>query len=313
MSARGRVRRALAEAGGVAARGAVREAGPHPPAHPFGEARVVEGEAVRAIPVGTPEAAPDGVGFLAGVQRYVVDGHFGLVPVVRAWVDAGVLVRRGGALRCVARVGEEFVVVPAGKLADRARRALDAVALPVVESAAGSRPHPLLDRWAAITCIEGRRAACELAVAARFLAAPDAGPLVVDGPLAGFTGTAGLDRVIAVVRHHETLYLEANDLEVALTLPPEHRSSMFARPGGAGGGDTHSWYLRLWPWTEEDLVHGLVRVERTAATPPEADRVSRWLLADRAPIASADPRWDRQLYPMHEVGTFLRAHAGGWG
>jgi len=38
--------------------------------------------------------------------------------------------------------------------------------------------------------------------------------------------------------------------------------------------------------------------------------VSRWILAERAPLATPDGRWDRLLYPIHEVETFLRARAG---
>lgn len=316
MSTRGRVRRALQRAGGILSEGNVREAGPRLIAHPFAESRVVEGGVLRAIAVPAPRAAPDGVGFLGGIQRYVVDGHLGLIPVVRAWVAAGVLARRHGVLAHAASAGEEFMVVPAGRLDREQRAAVGAAGLSVVECQAGPRPHPLRDRWAAVRAIETRRAACEALVAGRVLAERDGDPLVVDGPLAAFAHLPGRARVVGVVRRQETLYLEGDDLAAALTLPSGHRSRVFAwSPAADGGGDlTYSWYLRLWPWTDEDLLHGLVRVERTGVRDPaaEADRVSRWLLADRAPIAGPDPHWDRQLYPMHEAEAYLRAHAGGW-
>jgi hypothetical protein len=57
-----------------------------------------------------------------------------------------------------------------------------------------------------------------------------------------------------------------------------------------------------------------VRLERPAAdgVVEEATAVSRWLLAERAPIAAPDERWDRLLYPIRQVEEYLRARAGGW-
>ena len=316
MSARVRVRRALEGAGGIWARGAVHEAGPRAIAHPFGRSRVVEGDRVRAIPA-APAASPDGMGFLAGLQQYVVDGHFGLVPVVRARVAAAALARREGTLARAAGAEEEFLVVPAGRLDRDQRRAVADAGLPVAESDAGPEPHPLLDRWAAVRVIVGRRASGERRVAEGLLQEREGAPLVVDRALAGFADLPGRGRGVGVLARHETLYLEGADLRVALTLPPGHRSSVFAwsPAGGRDGGDvTYSWYLRLWPGADDDLLHGLVRVERLDLADPaaDADRVSGWLLADRAPIGAADPEWDRRLYPLYEVEAYLRAHAGGW-
>lgn len=306
------MREALARAGGTAARGTVRRFAPQPVPRPFATAQVVEGDAIAALPIGPPEPAPEGVGFVDGIQQYVVDGHLGLTPVVRAYVDAAVLARRDGVLRCAARVGEEFLVVAEARLTSRQRAALKAIDLPVRQSDAGPRPHPLVDLWAATQVIERRRAACEMAAARAFLAEGPEAPLFVDGAVAGLAGAPGAERAIGIVKEHDTQFLDGPDLDVALTLPAGFRSSVFARSGS--GGETHSWYLRLWPWPEEDLLHGLARLERLAggATVAEATRVSRWLLAERAPIAAPDPRWDRLIYPMHEVETYLRAHAGGW-
>jgi hypothetical protein len=306
------MREALARAGGTAARGTVRRFAPQPVAKPFARSRVVEGSAVAALEVGPPEPAPEGVGFVDGIQQYVVDGHIGLTPVVRAYVDAAVLERRDGVLRCAARSGDEFLVVPGERLTAQQRGALEAIGLPVRDSDPGPRPHPLVDLWAATQVIEQRRTACEITAGRDFLAARPGTWLFVDGGVTGLAGLAGAERAIGIVKEHETQFLDGPDLEVALTLPVGSRSSVFTR--SRGRAETHSWYLRLWPWPEEDLLHGLTRIERLAgaAVAAEAHMVSRWLLAERAPIATPDPRWDRLIYPMHEVEMYLRAHAGGW-
>lgn len=274
---------------------------------------MVEGARVRAVPVGPAEAAPDGVGFADGIQRWGIEGHFGLVPVARAQIAAGVLVRADGALRSAVRLDEEFLIVPADRLGDRERAAIAGVGLPVHEADAGARPHPFLDRWAAAQVVERRREALERQVARAFLETQPDAVLIVDGGLAGLRGVAGAERAIGVAKQHETQFLEGPDLEAALTAPAGSRSSVFARDLD-DGTVLFSWYLRLWPWTDEDLLYGLTRVERMAGdgVVKDADRVSRWLLAERAPIAGRDSRWDRLLYPLHEVETVLRAQAGGW-
>jgi hypothetical protein len=189
--------------------------------------------------------------------------------------------------------------------------ALTGVGLPIREADAGPRTHPLLERWAAAVVVEQRREELERDACRAFLSAEPTAPLIVDGGLTTLAGAAGAERAIGVAKQHETQFLEGNDLAVALTLPAGSRSSIFRRE--TGGAGTHSWYLRLWPWTDEELLHGLVRVERLGpVSGDDADQVSRWLLAERAPIAGRDPRWDRLLYPLHEVETVLRAQAGGW-
>lgn len=274
---------------------------------------MVEGTRVRAVPVGPAEPAPDGVGFADGVQRWGIEGHFGLVPVARAQIAAGVLVRVDGALRSAAGLTEEFLIVPADRLAGPQQDALAALGLPVYDSDAGERPHPFLDRWAAAQVVERRREALEREACRAFLAERPEAMLVVDGGLAGLRHVAGVERAIGIAKQHETQFLDGADLEAALTAPAGSRSSVFARELD-DGAVLLSWYLRLWPWTDEDLLHGLTRVERTAGSGvvEDADRVSRWLLAERAPIAGRDSRWDRLLYPLHEVETLLRAQAGGW-
>jgi hypothetical protein len=117
--------------------------------------------------------------------------------------------------------------------------------------------------------------------------------------------------MIGVSKSHATLPFEGDDLDRYLRLPPGHRSSIFA-PQTRCVAPVHAWALRLWDWESKDLFHGLVRVEVSPANgvPATADLISRRLLAERAPISTPDPRWDRLLYGIHSVEQYLRARAG---
>ncbi len=179
---------------------------------------------------------------------------------------------------------------------------------------AGERPHPIVDVQLAAREIERRREELEVVVATAVLASDRDCWVVVDGALGGLARVLPEGpRVLGLVKSHETQFLDGPDLEVAVTLPVGHRTSVFARPLRERGS-VYTWYLRLRPWEEHDLLHGLVRIERppTDEAVSEATAVSRWLLAERAPLSAPDGRWDRLLYPIHQVETFLRAQAGGW-
>jgi hypothetical protein len=58
-----------------------------------------------------------------------------------------------------------------------------------------------------------------------------------------------------------------------------------------------------------DALWGLVRVE-VALEGTSADRanlVSRWLLAERSPVALPDPRWGAMAYGIRLTEEYLRA------
>ena len=73
-----------------------------------------------------------------------------------------------------------------------------------------------------------------------------------------------------------------------------------------------SWYLRVADATGRDPFWGLVRVEvaqldKPAALTARADEVSRWILAERLPLALPDPRWDKMAYGIRDAEEYLRA------
>jgi len=147
-------------------------------------------------------------------------------------------------------------------------------------------------------------------VGRRYRARSDAW-LIVDGPLTESPQWAQDPRMLGVSKSHATLPFGGEELDHYLRLAAGHRSPVF-EPAGHTVTPVHSWALRLWPWEGRDVLHGLVRVETapTLDTLAQADQLSRWLLAERAPVSTPDPRWDRLLYGIHAVEQYLRASAG---
>ena len=69
-----------------------------------------------------------------------------------------------------------------------------------------------------------------------------------------------------------------------------------------------SWYLRMWPpQSGADALGSLMRIEAPRDTEPDVvDEISRWILAERAPLAKPDPRWPAMIYPIHYVEKILK-------
>jgi hypothetical protein len=286
---------------------------PHPLSRPFGSAELIEHETVQAIGVGDPRDPPAGASFLDGIQRYAVVGRFGLVPVVRGAVAAAVLVRHEQDLAVEYLRSEEFIVVSTHRLSGHRLAELEATGLPVFDSGEGEREHPIVDVHLAARVVEGRREAAELAAARGYLGSRPQGWLVVDGSVAPYLDEAKAARVLGLIKSHETQFLEGRDLETALTLPAGYRTSVFARSVGERR-TVHSWYLRLWPREEHDLLFGLVRLELAPSedSARQATEISGWMLAERAPLSAPDSRWDRLIYPVSRVEAYLRAQMGDW-
>jgi ribosomal protein S18 acetylase RimI-like enzyme len=287
---------------------------PPPITTPYGTAEPVEGPEVVAVPVVGPPGSPVDAAFADGIQRYVVEGWFGLAPVVRAYVASAVLERTDRTLVPVRHRTEEFLVAPLEHLPPRVVDSLKQFPMPVYDCRGVERPHPLLDVQRAVGIVEQRRRAAEAEVVEGYRRESRVACLVVDGSLRGLgAGEAVGPTLLGVIKSHETQFLRGADLETALTLREGHRTTVFCRLV-EGGAPMYSWYLRLWDWNGRDILYGLIRLERlpSGEVVRDVDRTSRWLLAERAPLSAPDARWDRLLYPIHAVEEFLKAKAGGW-
>jgi len=262
---------------------------------------------------GVQALAPGAVEFLDGIELWRVVGYAGVTPIVCAHVAAAIR-RRGPDRRprTVAEDAEELAITRLELLPDAVRGALERGRVRVVEIPAEDAGQPARALPAARVEVEKARAALERRVAERRLEALAPGEwLVIDGVISDSAALSAHPRALGVVKSHGAQYFEGAELERALTLPADHRTSVF-RPRSRGARrEIHSWYLRLWPWEGNDLLYGLIRLEARAHpdTVATASALSTWLLRERAPLATPDRRWDRLLYPIHDVETYLRARA----
>jgi hypothetical protein len=270
-------------------------------------ARLVEDAALDYHPVGRAEPWPGPLAFLDGVQRLHLVGYAGSAPIYVAWIAAAVRERRDGRLRTVAEEARALAIArpQALEAAGDALEGLATVALPSEEP-----PHPVRDLTLASRALDHARGQLELAVGRRFRQRSD-GWLVVDGALSESPERATDRRTVGVSKSHSALPFDGSDLERYLRLPQGHRTSVFA-PQSRSVAPVLAWALRLWDWRARDLFHGLVRIEVAPdnGAPAMADRLSSRLIAERAPLSTPDPRWDRLLYGVHSVEQYLHAREG---
>jgi hypothetical protein len=276
------------------------------------DAELVEDADLLVHPVDADGATPPAVSFLDGIERWRVVYYDGVVPIVRGYVAAAARRRSGDRwLRTVREAAREFHAAPRAALRPAVVAALEESGVELVDipDVAAVQPGRALE--AARRVVENARVAIEKDTAEGHLASLAADEwLVVDGVLSESALLARHARTLAVIKSHAAQYFEGAALTRALTLPALCRSGVF-RPRGRARNEVYSWYLRLWPWEGNDLLFGLVRVEARAdpATVAAASAVSGWLVRERVPVSTPDARWDRLLYPIHDVENYLKARA----
>jgi hypothetical protein len=269
-------------------------------------ARLVEGNRLEAIAIGAPEVWPGPLAYLDGIQRSEVVGYHGSSPILAAEIAAAVRERHDRRLRTVTQKTRQLVLARPAALAAAGSALVDREAVTLPDDDA---PHPVRDLLNAARALDRERGSLELAVGDDYRTRSD-GWLIVDGSLAESPRWAQDARLVAISKSHSVLPFEGEDLERYLRLPVAHRSSIYA-PATRSLAPVHAWGLRLWPWEGKDLLHGLVRVEVAPVNgdPELADTISRWILAERAPLSAPDQRWDRLLYGVYTVEEYLKAKA----
>jgi hypothetical protein len=267
-------------------------------------ARLLEGTRLEAIAVGPAEAWPTPLAFLDGIQRSEVVGYHGSSPILAAEIAAAVRERQDRRLHTATQTSRLLVLARPSALAAAGDALLHREPVPLPDDDA---PHPVRDLLNAARALDRERGALEIAVGDAYRGC-SAGWLVVDGSLAESPRWAEDPRLVGISKSHSILPFDGEDLERYLRLPVGHRSSVYA-PATRSLAPVRAWGLRLWPWEGTDLLHGLVRVEVAPANEATelVDAISRWVLAERAPLSAPDHRWDRLLYGIHSVEQYLKA------
>lgn len=286
-------------------------------------AAVIEGHALRTRRIeGDPEVGF--AAFLDGTQQSRVVGYHEGLPIVVGTVAAVVRVRVNRRLYTWtagdAPIVERRVYLPAAYLPPALAAHFAATGWTVVDVTApdhgGAVPirHPfaLLER--AVHQVQEDRERAERALAEKWCRL-EGTPLFIDGGVSKSDVVARAECSVGVVKSHRTLYVEGEALERVFRLRRGERSSAF-RITSRTRTPVASWYLRLRDAAGHDPLWGLVRVEAAdpehrgepaEALTARADRLSRWVLAEAAPLALPDGRWDKMAYGIRDCEEFLRA------
>lgn len=278
-------------------------------------AQPLEESFVRAHRVtGDPE--PRFAGFLDGTQHSRVVAFPDGVPVVHGTVAAVVRVRRNRRLATWRHHVAHALYAPRALLADATWEALRSAAEEVVDTSTGewtpTSAHPFALRDAAVHLVQKHRERLEQRLAERWCGS-ESEPLLIDGGISGSEKVAIASCTVGVVKSHRTLYAEGDALRAILALRCAERSTVF-RITSPRRTTVASWYLRLRDPVGHDPMWGLVRLEVAAPDltgrsriAARADEVSRWVLAEVAPLSLPDARWDKMVYGVRDCEEFLRA------
>jgi hypothetical protein len=278
---------------------------------------VLEGEFFRAIHVADPKAARGTsgfAGFLDGTQDIRVVNQSHGIPIVWATVSAAIRARVNRRLiawaghppivsrryyiplRYVEGLRSQFASHP--QVVDTAR-----------EDASGNVPsrHPAALMEAAVQRVQHDREAIELQLAESWCAR-EQGSLFIDGSITG-SGVVSASRCVAgIVKSHRRLYADGDAFRTLVSLRAGERSSIF-RVAPRSRHAVASWYVRIRNAKGRDALFGLVRVEAALGDDitVRADEISRWIIAEGAPLALPDGRWDKMAYGIRDTEEFLRA------
>lgn len=291
------------------------ERGREPPAR-LAPATPLEGavSSTRRPPTGLPETRF--TAFLDGIQQSFVLPHpRPTVPVVHGVVGAVIRERVGRALQTWegGHVVDRVLYLPVALAGEAWIGPMRAAGFAVADLSAGAvadEPmHPAELIAQAREAVKQRREAVEAALAGRWCVSGK-GFLYVDGGIAALGDAAYSGSVIGVVKSHRTAYVDGSSLDVVAGLRAGERTGAFLVESQRRAR-VASWYLRLREGDGVDPFSGTVRIEIAADgfSPAHADDVSRWVLAEREPLALPDPRWRVMAYGIRDCETYLRAVA----
>lgn len=290
------------------------------------------------------DSVPVVAAFLDGVQRSRVIGHLADSPLIFATVAAAVQQRVERRLSTWGTPSvRSLLLASRTHLGEDHWSALEATGIPLLDVSDPGRTdlplHPLAVRTRALDFVAAERETLERRLAAEWCRT-ESGWLWIDGGISGNLAVDAAAPAFGVVKSHTTLYGDAPAIRTVLRLAPGSRSPLFLVEHRARRA-VASWYLRLHAGRGGDPLHGLVRVEvappamlyrsdeavgearhashddapaldehALAALSQRADVISAWMLAERAPLALPDPRWDTLTYGVYACEQYLKALIG---
>jgi hypothetical protein len=276
-------------------------------------AEVIEAGGMHAHAVPRAEA-PAFAAFLDGAQWSLVAAWVGGVPIVHGTIASVVRQRRERRLTTWGSpIVRRALYAPLDLLPPSATEALRDEELELVDTLERSKPessHPFALQEMAYQCVLAARESAERELAKQWCAMADE-TLLIDGSIAGAESVAKSERVVGVVKSHQTLYGSPADMLAVVSLGAGERSSV-ARVAVSTRQPVASWYLRLRDRTGHDPFWGLVRVEVALTASgrelsARADEVSAWIIAEALPLSVPDARWDKMVYGIRDCEEYLRA------
>lgn len=283
----------------------------------------VLGGSLRVIDVAPPTRAHF-EGFLDGIQRSTTIAYVDGVPLLHGTAAAAIRERDASGRMTTWRtpriehaiyasrtlLGDDTWAQLVGALHDRAHVVRDSDNGMEVPS---HHPSALLRQC--FDALSRVRNDMERAIAHEWCDAHPGRPLYVDGSVRMSRAMMQSAGVVGVVKSHATLYMPDDALPLVTALAAGQRTSVLASLDAAGRPLFFTWYLRLRSATGRDPFFGLIRAEcgirdaDVAEAERHADHASGWLLAERAPLAKPDARWDVMPYAIRDCEVYLRAVA----
>jgi hypothetical protein len=280
------------------------------------EPAVIEGSTFKSMFVADPRGARTSgfAGFLDGAQDVRIVNQSGGIPIVWATVSAAVRARVNRRLVSwstrPAVVSRRYYIP--FRYIDGMREELRGDSRVVdtgIANAQGNFPskHPAALMEAAVKCVQQDRERLELELAEAWCTSESAA-LFMDGSITGSALVASSPQVVGVIKSHRRLYAEGDAFRVLVGLAPGCRTSIF-EVSPRSRSAVASWYVRLRQASGRDALFGLVRVEASITDDivERATEISSWLIAEGAPLALPDGRWDKMAYGIRHTEEFLRA------
>lgn len=253
--------------------------------------------------------------FLDGTQESKVVRYVHNIPIVVGTAAAVIRDRRGQRMFTWQHLVQRRLYAPKAYLAANDWERLVNTGFPICDSSdigsdKSDAEHPIAIRDSIVKHVQHEREHLEGQLAVAWCER-ESGRLGVDGGIMEADAVVRSECAVGLVKSHRTMHALGSALSTVLGLREGERSSVF-QVSYQRRQSVASWYLRLRDNGGRDPMWGLIRLEVADglsgdALTQRADEVSRWILAEVAPVSLPDGRWHTMLYGVRDCEEFLRA------